>query len=179
MDQSGRWNGRLGADSITADTVDQSRTLVRHTHFDILPLRCRGDGELAMCFRYAVMGLALLGAVYGAEAATPDVQPVAHVSFDGPSLAFDFPALRIGVAEYEEGPTGATVIVFNKPVMAAVDVRGGAPGTLNTDLLRLGLDAPVVNAITLSGGSAYGLAVATGVANALKKRAKDPGNWKN
>jgi len=132
-----------------------------------------------MRFRYAAMAFVLLGAACAAVAATPDVQPVAHVSFDGPSLAFDFPALRIGVAEYEEGPTGATVIVFNAPVMAAVDVRGGAPGTLNTDLLRLGLDAPVVNAITLAGGSAYGLAVATGVANALKERTTDPGNWRN
>src|SRR5271167_1001953 len=132
-----------------------------------------------MRFRYAAMAFVLLGAACAAVAATPDVQPVAHVSFDGPSLAFDFPALRIGVAEYEEGPTGATVIVFNAPVMAAVDVRGGAPGTLNTDLLRLGLDAPVVNAITLAGGSAYGLAVATGVANSLKERTADPGNWRN
>lgn len=132
-----------------------------------------------MHYRYAATAAALFSAVCAPLAAAPDVQPVAHVSFDGPSLAFDFPALRIGVAEYEEGPTGATVIVFNKPVMAAVDVRGGAPGTLNTDLLRLGLDAPVVNAITLAGGSAYGLAVATGVANALKERTADPGNWRN
>jgi hypothetical protein len=60
--------------------------------------------------------------------AQPGSQPVARVSFDGPALTFDFPAVQIGVAEYEEGPTGATVLLFPKPVMAAVDVRGGAPG---------------------------------------------------
>jgi L-aminopeptidase/D-esterase-like protein len=120
----------------------------------------------------------LFGAM-SAAAAAPEIRPVLHVSFDGPSLAFDFPAVKIGVAEYEEGPTGATVIVFGKPVMAAVDVRGGAPGTVNTDVLRLGGDLSVVDAITLAGGSAYGLAAATGVANALKERAKDPGNFRN
>jgi L-aminopeptidase/D-esterase-like protein len=45
------------------------------------------------------------------------------------------------------------VLVFAKPVLAAVDVRGGAPGTINTDALRLGYDEPFVNAITLAGGS--------------------------
>ncbi|HME39823.1 MAG TPA: P1 family peptidase [Steroidobacteraceae bacterium] len=104
---------------------------------------------------------------------------VPRVSFDGPALTYDFPAVQIGAAEYEEGPTGATVLLFRKPVMAAVDVRGGAPGTIFTDLLRLGSDKFFVSAITLAGGSAYGLSVATGVANALKERAANPGNWKN
>jgi hypothetical protein len=113
----------------------------------------------SMALRSWLVCIALFGIRGAAEAAPAETLPVAHVSTDGPALTFDFPAVRIGVAEYEEGPTGAT---------AVVDVRGGAPGTLNTDLLRLGLDAPVVNAITLAGGSAYGLSVATGVANALK-----------
>jgi L-aminopeptidase/D-esterase-like protein len=114
-----------------------------------------------------------------AAAAAADPAPSPRVSPDGPALTFDFPSVQVGVAEYEEGPTGATVILFRRPVMAAVDVRGGAPGTVNTDLLRLGLDGPVVDAITLAGGSAYGLSVATGVANALKDKITDPGNWKN
>jgi L-aminopeptidase/D-esterase-like protein len=132
-----------------------------------------------MRLKISAFAWVFFGAMCTAVAAPSDIHPVPHVSFDGPSLAFDFPAVKIGVAEYEEGPTGATVIAFDKPVMAAVDVRGGAPGTVNTDLLRLGLDSPVVDAITLAGGSAYGLAVATGVANALKERTADPGNWKN
>jgi L-aminopeptidase/D-esterase-like protein len=105
--------------------------------------------------------------------------PVPRVSFEGPALTFDFPAVQIGVAEYEEGPTGATVLLFRKPVTAAVDVRGGAPGTVNTDALRLGYDEPFVNAIALAGGSAYGLAFATAVANVLKEKTAAPGDWHN
>ena len=132
-----------------------------------------------MAVRSWLVCIALCATSDVAVAAPAETLPVAHVASEGPALTFDFPALQIGVAEYEEGPTGATVILFRNPVAAVVDVRGGAPGTVNTDLLRLGLDAPVVNAITLAGGSAYGLSVATGVANALKERTADPGNWKN
>jgi L-aminopeptidase/D-esterase-like protein len=131
-----------------------------------------------MRFKGCATAWMLFGALCAAAAA-PDIHPAPHVSFDGPLLAFDFPGVQIGVAEYEEGPTGATVIVFSKKVLAAVDVRGGAPGTTYTDALRLGLDSPFVDAITLAGGSAYGLSVATGVANTLKTRTADPGNWRN
>jgi hypothetical protein len=57
---------------------------------------------------------------------------------DGPVLEVDFPGLQIGVAEYEEGPTGATLFLFDSKVKGAVDVRGGSPGTVLTDLLRQG-----------------------------------------
>jgi L-aminopeptidase/D-esterase-like protein len=104
-----------------------------------------------------------------AAAAAPSTEaPVPHISFEGPALTFDFPDVEVGVAEYEEGPTGATVLYFPKRVKAAVDVRGGAPGTVNTDGLRLAYDSAFLHAIALSGGSAYGLSVATGVANAIK-----------
>jgi 6-aminohexanoate-oligomer endohydrolase len=107
------------------------------------------------------------------------VKPKPHVSYDGPALTFDFPGVKVGVAEYEEGPTGTTALYFPTPVVAAVDVRGGAPGTVNTDALRLAYDEPSagVNAIVLSGGSAYGLSAATGVANALKGMITDAGNF--
>src|SRR5271166_4333386 len=106
-------------------------------------------------------------------------KPKPHVSYDGPALTFDFPGVKVGVAEYEEGPTGTTVLYFATPVVAAVDVRGGAPGTLNTDALRLAYDDPSagVNAIVLSGGSSYGLSAATGVENALKDVITDAGNF--
>jgi L-aminopeptidase/D-esterase-like protein len=132
-----------------------------------------------MQLKFPAIAGVFFGAMCAAAAAPPDSHPVPHVSFDGPSLAFDFPAVNIGVAEYEEGPTGATVIVFSKKVSAAVDVRGGAPGTVNTDVLRLGGDLSFVDAITLAGGSAYGLAAATGLANALKEQTADPGNFRN
>ena len=122
---------------------------------------------------------AVCGAICAAGAVRAESLPAIDVPVDGPSLNFDFPAVQIGVAEYDEGPTGATVLRFAKPVRAAVDVRGGAPGTVNADALRLGYDEPFVSAITLAGGSAYGLSVATGVANALKELTEDPGNWRN
>src|SRR5688500_18470331 len=71
-------------------------------------------------------------------------------------LRFDFPGVHIGTAEYPDGPTGATVFHFPKPAMVAVDVRGGSPGTINSDTLRLAYDEPFVDAITLAGGSSYG-----------------------
>ena len=123
----------------------------------------------------------LLVALTTANAQTRPAEPppVPRTTFEGRALSFDFPAVEVGVAEYEEGPTGATVLLFRKPVMAAVDVRGGAPGTVNTDALRLAYDEPFVHAITLAGGSAYGLEVATAVANALKEKMVAPGDWRN
>ncbi len=99
------------------------------------------------------------------------------ISFDGPVLELDFPALHIGVAEYDEGPTGATVFYFPDGVIGAVDVRGGGPGTVLTDLLRLGYETPFVSAISFAGGSAYGLAAAAGVAAEIKSRRVDPTAW--
>jgi L-aminopeptidase/D-esterase-like protein len=58
---------------------------------------------------------------------------VPKVTFDGPKATFDFPALRIGVAEYEEGPTGCTVFYFPDGVSTAVDDRGGSVGAAETN----------------------------------------------
>ncbi len=125
--------------------------------------------------------LALLVLTVPTRAATPSTaaaMPAPRVSFDGPALTFDFPGVEIGVAEYEEGPTGTTVLYFPKSVDGVVDTRGGAPGTINTDALRLGYESSI-SAIVLSGGSAYGLSAATGVTNAIKEAIADPGNWLN
>src|SRR5271166_2553414 len=124
---------------------------------------------------YVLTFLSLAALAHSQNAA----KPTPHVSYDGPALMFDLPGVMVGVAEYEEGPTGMTVLYFPKPVVAAVDVRGGAPGTVNTDGLRLAYDEPFTNAIVLSGGSSYGLSAATGVANALKDVIADSGNYDN
>ncbi|MDE2453050.1 MAG: P1 family peptidase [Burkholderiales bacterium] len=87
----------------------------------------------------------------------------------GRELEFDFPGLRIGVAEYPRGPTGVTVFHFPRRAKAAVDVRGGLPGTYNVDVLRLGYDVPLLDAIGISGGSWYGLQAAGGIAQAMKE----------
>ena len=67
----------------------------------------------------------------------------------------------IGAAEDEF--TGVTVILAQKGAMGGADCRGGAPGTRETDLLRPEKMMDKVNAVVLSGGSAYGLASMTGV----------------
>jgi L-aminopeptidase/D-esterase-like protein len=94
---------------------------------------------------------------------------VITVDRPGPRLNFDWPAVEIGVATYEAGPTGVTVIRFPKRAEAAVDVRGAGPGTMMTDQMRLGYGFPWVDALVLSAGSAYGLEAVAGVAGALKE----------
>jgi L-aminopeptidase/D-esterase-like protein len=85
--------------------------------------------------------------------------------------------LSIGTGEYEEGPTGVTVFRFGKKVHAAVDVRGGAPGTVNTDFLRLGYETPDLDAVVFAGGSWYGLEATTAVGTALKDDGIRSGYW--
>jgi L-aminopeptidase/D-esterase-like protein len=91
-------------------------------------------------------------------------------------LQFDFPEMQVGVAEYDEGPTGTTVFYFPDSVKAAVDVRGGAPGTVNAAALMNNYDRKMMEAVVFSGGSWYGLSAVTGVANAIKERKAEEGN---
>jgi L-aminopeptidase/D-esterase-like protein len=75
-------------------------------------------------------------------------------------LELDFPGLRIGVAEYEEGPTGCTVFHFVRGAVQVVhDIRGGSPGVIGTP--------GFADAICFAGGSAYGLEAACGVQDEL------------
>ncbi len=78
--------------------------------------------------------------------------------------------IRVGHAHDEEGMTGCTVFLPPPGTTGACEVRGGAPGTRETELLRPTFTAPGPNAILLSGGSAFGLAAAAGVADYLEKR---------
>lgn len=88
---------------------------------------------------------------------------------DGGSLT-DVPGLRVGHCTLTERPTGCTVILCEGPgAVAGVDVRGSAPGTRETDLLSPVNLIDRVNAILLSGGSAYGLDAATGVMRYLEE----------
>jgi L-aminopeptidase/D-esterase-like protein len=113
--------------------------------------------------------LAGVAALCGGVAAAADQNGlVANTAIEGPALTFDWPAIEVGVGSYEEGPTGVTVIRFPKRVSMMVDVRGGAPGTVNTDILRLGYSRPFGDAIVFSGGSAYGEETITAVATGLK-----------
>jgi L-aminopeptidase/D-esterase-like protein len=89
---------------------------------------------------------------------------------EGRVLEFDFPGLEIGVAEYDEGPTGCTVIHLPKVASLSIDVRGGSPGVNGQHL-----DA--INAICFAGGSLYGLEASTGVAAELFKRRGYSTSW--
>ncbi|HEY4783971.1 MAG TPA: P1 family peptidase [Chthoniobacterales bacterium] len=103
----------------------------------------------------------------------------ADTEIRGPVLQFDWPAIQIGVGSYEEGPTGLTIFRFPDSVVAAVDVRGGSPGTVNTDYLRLGYEEPNVDAVVFAGGSAYGEEAITAVATGLKDDGAYGGDWDN
>jgi L-aminopeptidase/D-esterase-like protein len=78
----------------------------------------------------------------------------------------------IGHATNQAGRTGCTVIMFDSLVPACVDVRGSAPGTRETDLLGHGKAVAGVDAILLTGGSAFGLAAADGVVRYLSERGR-------
>ncbi len=96
----------------------------------------------------------------------PDLTP--KTSFPGPTFEFDFPGVEVGVAEYDEGPTGCTVFHFPAGILASADVRGGSPGTV------LASESMFVRAICFAGGSLLGLEAAAGVAAELFDRRGHP-----
>ena len=75
----------------------------------------------------------------------------------------DIPGIEVGQVQDSEALTGCTVILCRKGAVAGVDVRGGAPGTRETDLLNPINLVEKVHAIVLAGGSAFGLDAASGV----------------
>jgi L-aminopeptidase/D-esterase-like protein len=77
--------------------------------------------------------------------------------------------VKVGHFTLSERPTGCTAIIVKGETTGGVDVRGGAPGTRETDLLNPVNNVQIVNAITLSGGSAYGLDAAMGVMRWLEE----------
>lgn len=80
------------------------------------------------------------------------------------------PGLRVGHWTDAVGRTGCTVLLFDGPTVASVDVRGGAPGSVETALLDPWRTAVGVHAVVLTGGSAFGLASADGVRRWLDER---------
>lgn len=84
----------------------------------------------------------------------PVPERVVEVPFDG---------LRVGVAEYDEGPTGCTVVALDRVAAVTLDVRGGAPAVHNGH-------SPAAEAFCFAGGSVLGLDAASGVAKGLYAR---------
>ena len=81
----------------------------------------------------------------------------------------DVHGIEVGHAQDQEALTGCTVIICRKGAVAGVDVRGGAPGTRETDLLNPVNLVDQVHAVVLAGGSAFGLDAATGVMRYLEE----------
>ncbi len=85
------------------------------------------------------------------------------------NLITDVPGILVGHASDPALKSGSTVLTASEPFVAAVDVMGGAPGTRETDALAPDRLVNAVDALVLSGGSAYGLDAASGVSDALRK----------
>lgn len=79
------------------------------------------------------------------------------------NLITDIPGVRVGHADDAALASGVTAILFDHPVVAAMDVRGGGPGTRDGALLDLANTVEQIDAIAFSGGSAFGLEAGGGV----------------
>ena len=123
---------------------------------------------------------AILSLLLCAAAVTPAIRAQSHdgsarpasavAPVDGANMTLTaVEGVRVGHFTLGERPTGCTVIIVKDDTTGGVDVRGGAPGTRETDLLDPVNNVQIVNAITLSGGSAYGLEAATGVTRWLEE----------
>ena len=88
------------------------------------------------------------------------------------NLITDVPGLRVGNADDAKLASGVTVVVFDQPAVAAADIRGGGAGTRETDLLDPAMTVERIDAIALSGGSAFGLDAGSGVQAWLREQGR-------
>src|ERR1700738_1724689 len=79
------------------------------------------------------------------------------------NLLTDIAGVRVGHADDARLASGVTAVIFDRPAVAAMDVRGGGPGTREGALLDLANTVDMIDAIALSGGSAFGLDAGGGV----------------
>lgn len=128
-------------------------------------------GPTSILAAACVIAAAVVTARAGGQA---DLAPV--IDSSGDALEFDWPAVRVGSASYEEGPTGVTVFHFPQRAYVAIDARGGGPGTVNAAYMELGYGIKELDTIVFGGGSWYGLEATTAVASALKDDGVRDGN---
>jgi D-aminopeptidase len=88
------------------------------------------------------------------------------------NLITDVPGLKIGQAQDMRLGSGVTAVIFDQPAVGSIDLRGGGPGTRETALLDPAQTVEGIDAITLSGGSAFGLDAASGVQAWLKEQGR-------
>ena len=130
-----------------------------------------------MKHRLLLSGLIVLsGAVLAARqqrpaASTPDAKAAAFARPAADNMTLTaVEGVKVGHYTLTERPTGCTVILFKEGTTGSVDQRGGAPGTRETDLLDPVNNVQIVSAISLAGGSAFGLDAASGVMKWLDER---------
>lgn len=82
----------------------------------------------------------------------------------------DIPTIKVGHATHAKENTGCTVVLCGNGAIAGVDIRGAAPGTRETELLRPGFMIRQIHGIVLTGGSAFGLRTADGVMRYLSEQ---------
>jgi len=88
------------------------------------------------------------------------------------NLITDVAGVKVGHAQDTRIATGTTVILFDQPTVAAVDLRGGGTGTRETELLDPAMTVERIEAIFLSGGSAFGLDAGSGVQAYLREQGR-------
>ena len=88
------------------------------------------------------------------------------------NLITDVPGILVGHAEDARLGSGVTAIIFEEPAVASLDVRGGGPGTRETDLLEPAMTVAHVDGLAFAGGSAFGLEAGGGVQAWLRERGR-------
>ncbi len=88
------------------------------------------------------------------------------------NLITDVPGLKVGHAQDMRLGSGSTAIIFDEPAVGSIDLRGGAPGTRESALLDPTQTIEGIDAVTLSGGSAFGLDAASGVEAWLREQGR-------
>src|SRR3954464_13849503 len=88
------------------------------------------------------------------------------------NLLTDIAGVRVGHADDAALASGATAVIFDKPAVAAIDMRGGGPGTREAALLDLANTVERIDAIALAGGSAFGLETGAGMQAWLAERGR-------
>src|SRR6185503_11448142 len=88
------------------------------------------------------------------------------------NLITDVEGVRVGHADDDKLGSGATVVLFDRPAVAAADLRGGGPGTRESALLDPAMTVERIDAIALAGGSAFGLDAASGVQAWLREQGR-------
>ena len=121
------------------------------------PPPARADKACGAISRREIIAAGILSPAAAGRARAQDNRSITNV-----------PGIEVGHWTHESGSTGCTVVLSRKGAVAGVDVRGGAPGSRETALLRPEMSVDAIHAVVLCGGSAFGLAAADGVMRYLE-----------